>query len=244
MKRIAPAAAILAALPLTAQAQEWDYRATFYAWTPGLDTTIGTPRGDLDASLSISDVLNDLDAAFMGAFEARNGPWLLMGDLIYSDMTSSERAPFGVLFSEGKVETTLTAFTGYLGYRVWESEQGSFDFAGGFRSFWLDTTTTLKAGALPTFSVGNDTDWVDPVLAARAIVKINDNWYATALADGGGYFDGSSSTWQFFASVGYQFNPTWSMQFGYLYMNIEKEQGQGDLSMSMSGPLIGLSASF
>lgn len=244
MRRIGWVGALVVALPLAAGAEEWDFRASVYGWTPGLDTTVGTPQGDLDASLSISDVLNDLDAAFMGTFEAQYGRWGLIGDLMYSDLTSSKGTPFGTLYSKGKVETALTTFTGYLAYRVWESDQGIFDFAGGFRAFWLDTTTTLVGGTQPTFSIGSENDWVDPVIAARARVNINDKWFATALADAGGYFDGSSSTWQVFASVGYQFNPTWSMQLGYRYMNIEKEQGQGDLSMAMSGPLIGVSASF
>jgi hypothetical protein len=34
------------------------------------------------------------------------------------------------------------------------------------------------------------------------------------------------------------------MQVGYRYMNIQKEQDLGDLSLAMSGPLIGVSASF
>ena len=244
MRRIVSASTLLLVMPLAAEAQDWDFRASLYAWTPGLDTTIGTPAGELDASLSISDVLNDLDAAFMGTFEAQHGRWGLIGDLIYSDLTSSKGTPFGALYSKGKVETQLTAFTGYLAYRVWESDEGVFDFGAGFRSIWLDTTTTLEAGRLPTYSASADDSWTDPVLAARARVNIDEHWFATALADGGGYWDGSSSTWQVFASIGYQFNPTWSMQVGYRYMNIEKEQSRGDLSMAMSGPLIGVSASF
>ena len=244
MRRIVSASALLLMLPPAAEAQEWDFRASLYAWTPGLDTTIGTPAGDLDASLSISDVLEDLKGAFMGTFEAQYGRWGLIGDLLYSDLTSTKGTPFGTLYSKGKVDTSLTTFSGYLAYRVWESDQGTFDFAAGFRSIWLDTTTTLEAGLLPTYSASADDSWIDPVLAARARINIDEHWFATAFADGGGYWDGSSSTWQIFGSVGYQFNPTWSMQVGYRYMNIQKEQDLGDLSLAMSGPLIGVSASF
>ncbi|MCA8879514.1 MAG: outer membrane beta-barrel protein [Rhodobacteraceae bacterium] len=244
MKSSVAALAALALCPAAAQAQDWQFQASLYGWFPALDITLDTPRGQVDASYSIQDVLDNLSGALMGTFEARTGRWGFFGDLFYSDLSPTEKTPFGQVFSEAKVETKLTMFSGYAAYRVWDTPQGTFDFAGGFRAFWLNTDTTLRSDVVPDQHFSSDNSWVDPIVAARAMVNINDQWFVTALADGGGYFDGSSSTWQIYGAVGYRFNPTWSMQFGYRYMNIEKELGGNDTSLALSGPLIGVSARF
>jgi hypothetical protein len=47
-----------------------------------------------------------------------------------------------------------------------------------------------------------------------------------------------------FASVGYRFNPRWSTQVGWRYMEIQKDIGDLDTTLDLSGPLIGVSARF
>jgi hypothetical protein len=47
-----------------------------------------------------------------------------------------------------------------------------------------------------------------------------------------------------FASVGYRFNPRWSTQVGWRYMDIQKDIGGLDTTLDLSGPLIGVSARF
>jgi hypothetical protein len=47
------------------------------------------------------------------------------------------------------VTTTLTAFSGYAAYRVYDTPQVAIDVAGGFRWFDLDLDTSLKGGPLP-----------------------------------------------------------------------------------------------
>ena len=60
------AALAVIASPCTAYAGEWKYAATIYLFTPETTTAIG----GVETTLSFSDALDNLDFAFMGAFEA------------------------------------------------------------------------------------------------------------------------------------------------------------------------------
>ena len=53
-----------------------------------------------------------------------------------------------------------------------------------------------------------------------------------------------TSTWQAFGSVGYRFNERWSTQVGWRYMDVQKDVGDLDMSLGLSGPLIGVTARF
>ena len=244
MKTTFAALAVLLAGPAAAQSSEWTFAGSLYGWLPGMDVSVDTPQGTVDSSLSGSDALSDLDMAFMGTFEAQRGKWSFIGDLLYTDLSSSQDTPFGLAFSSAEVKTKMAAFSGYAAYRVFQSPQVALDLAGGFRWFGLDIDTSLKAGQLPEESSSQSADWVDPLIAARVIVPFNDKWFGTAFADAGGFLNNSSSTWQAFASVGYKFNERWSTQLGYRYMAIEKEINGQNTTVDLYGPLIGVTARF
>jgi hypothetical protein len=242
MKKLLASLLVIAASP--AAAQDWTFQASLYGWIPGMSTSVDTSLGTVEADKSGSDALQDLDAAFMGTLEARNGRWGLIGDLIYANLSASEDTPFGSLYSDADVDVSLTAFSGYAAYRVHETPRLAFDIAGGFRAFAVNVDTTLNsAGVARDRDFDADESWAVPLVAARVIVPFDDRWFATAFADVGG-LSGDNTTWQAFASVGYRFDPRWSMQFGYRYMSVAKEIGGRDVDIDLSGPLIGVSAHF
>lgn len=245
-KRIATVLLVALSCPVAALAQEtgWTYKASLYGWFSGLDTEIGTPRGTVDASLSFSDVLEDLDMAFMGAFEARNGRWSLIGDYVYTAMTAKEDTPFGTAFSEAKVETRMSVFSGYAMYRTFETPEAAVDLGAGLRWIHLETDTTLEPGDLPKQSFDYSDDWADPLIAGRVIVPFSQKWYGMALADVGGYVTQDSSSWQVLGVIGYDFTPRWSAQLGYRYMQINNEIDGEDVSLDLSGPVLGVSVRF
>jgi hypothetical protein len=63
------------------------------------------------------------------------------------------------------------------------------------------------------------------------------------MADYGG-FGGSDSSWQAFASLGYQIDDRWSVQGGWRYLSLETEIEGRDVEMDLSGPLLGLTVRF
>jgi hypothetical protein len=238
------AVALMIAGPAAAQETGWTFQGSLYGWLPGLSTTIGTPFGDYDVESNGSDVLSNLDMTFMGTLEARTGKWGFIGDLLYVDLSDETDSPFGRRFESSTLETTTTAFSGYAVYRTYESDKAILDAGVGFRAFDVGLDLDLQsADSRPDYSASESATWAVPLVAARVILPLNESWFATAFADGG-MTSSDTSTWQVFASVGYRFNPRWSTQVGWRYMDIQKDIGDLDTSLDLSGPLIGVSARF
>ena len=239
------AAALIATLPTVGHSERWEKGVTLYGWLPGMDGSIGTAYGDYNFSPSgsASSLIDDLDMVFMGTFEAGKGRWRFIKDILYVDLSDKKATPFGVLFSDGKVDLAMWAVSGYLSYQVYESSTFSFDVAGGARYFDIDMTTTLNAGTLPTESVSRDDSWIDPVVALRGEWKFSDKWSATAFADIGGYV-GESETWQVLGTVNYNFNEKWIGRFGYRHMDVSQTIDGVDVDIGLSGPVFGLAYRF
>lgn len=229
-----------------AQGMPWSYNAVLYGWVPAMDASVDTRFGEVESSGSGSDALSALDMAFMGTFEARRGKWGLIGDLIYADLSNSEATPRGVLFEDAEIGVKTTALSGYATYRVYETEAVAFDIGGGVRAFDLSVDTALNAASdrVQDRGVSQTASWADPLLAARVIAPFGEKWFATAFADAGGFITESSSTWQVLGTVGYRFDERWAAQFGYRYMNLEKEIDGRDVEVDLYGPLVGVSFRF
>lgn len=245
MRKTTAACALVALLagPAAAQDSDWEFGATIYGWVPSLGASVDTAFGTIESDASGNSVLSNLDMAFMGVFEARNGPWSVIGDLLYSDLSASQPTPFGGLFSEAVVETKIAAFSGYLTYRVYETSGVTIDVGGGFRAFGVDLGVTLNPGILAGQSSTSSDSWVNPLLAGRIIVPFNDKWFGTAFVDFGGT-GSDDKTWQALASVGYKFDDRWSMQLGYRQMDLTHDLGGNPATISMSGPIIGATFKF
>ena len=235
------AAALLAPLAASAQS-DWRYRATVYGWTAGLDLAAGTSRGTVEGDLSIGDLLENLNFAFMATAEARYGPWGIIGDFVYADIELDNAVPPNSGgYTGAVVDSDLTVGSIYGTYRVHETSQLSVDLGVGLRWMDVSVSTTLTPG--PVNAVNAD-DWTDVVAAIRLRSDFNDRWYGVAFADVGGGLDGDSSSWQVMAAVGYKFSPMWSAELGYRYLSISNTINGNDLDLDMSGPLIGVTARF
>ncbi|NDR57932.1 hypothetical protein [Aliiruegeria sabulilitoris] len=138
----------------------------------------------------------------------------------------------------------MTAFSGYVAYRVYDGPDLTFDIAGGFRAFGMDIDTKLDGNLRPSEHASQSASWVDPLIAARLTVPFGGNWFATATADVGGFITQASSTWQAIGLVGYRFNAAWSAEFGYRYMNVQKEISGNEVQLGLGGPVIGATYRF
>ena len=77
---------IILGLPLTAKSAEdnaWDYSASVYLWGAGIQ---GSLANGAEVDASFGDILEELEFAIMGTYEARKGKWSVIGDVIYLDL--------------------------------------------------------------------------------------------------------------------------------------------------------------
>ena len=226
----------------TAQDASWSYNASIYGWLAGMDTAIETDAGSVGTETSFSDILSNLDMVFMGAIEARRDRLGFIADLLYLDLSSEKETPLP-LFGKASVGVSATIFSGYALYRVTTDQAAAFDIGAGFRSFDMDVDLALRPGLAPGLSQSVGGSWVDPVLAARVTVPVNDAWALTGFADWGGS-GGGEDTWQIFGSAKYEINEKWSTQIGYRHMEVSKELDGRDVDLEISGPVVAVGFRF
>jgi len=63
-----------------ATSDDWQFNAGLYLWGAGLN---GETSAGSDFDISFGDLINNLNMAFMGNFEARKSKWSLAADVIY-----------------------------------------------------------------------------------------------------------------------------------------------------------------
>ncbi len=225
----------------------WQYTATAYGWFPGVSTTVETPVGDIEAEVDFDEILETLDIAFLGAFEARKGRVSLIGDLQFFDVSAEAGTPTGALFSEAEVDSQMLLFSTYALYALVDNEDTRFEIGGGLRYTDATVETLLRGQTVtPDVSFELDGGWADALIAARLNQRFNEKWYGVAYADVGGFGIGDSAdlTWQASAGLGYRFNEKWSTVGGYRHLTIEREFDRADVEADISGPFLGVQVKF
>lgn len=227
-----------------AEGSNWTYDLSFNLWLNDTTLNADTPFGEVSGTLSFSDALKSLDFAFMGTAEARNGPWGIIGDVLYYKLTGSGDTPDAVLFSGASMESKITVATGYLAYRVHEDATTALDLGVGLRAFSSSIDTTLQGPPAQNQTFSRSDEWIDPIVAARLRVAFNEKWFGTMMLDFGGNGGGYNQTWQVLATAGYRINDNWMLQGGYRYLEASQETGNGRTSMAFSGPILGVTYHF
>jgi hypothetical protein len=239
-----------AALPVhaaeTPTDNDWHFGASLYFWGAGIggETTNG---GDID--IGFNDILENLDMTYMGTFEARQGKWLLMTDVIYMDVSAGNhgdiKTPLGDIAKSSSIEQANWIITPVVGYNLIDDSKWSLDVVGGARYLSMDVTVKLKAtGPLNTtrkYETSDSGDVLDAIVGVRGRVNLAQNWYLPYYADIGG--GDSDWTRQIFAGVGYQFNQL-SVNAGYRYLEWSFKDSDVLDNQNISGPLIGMRYQF
>ncbi|MEL6808881.1 MAG: porin family protein [Pseudomonadota bacterium] len=236
------AAMMTVAIPVAAQDSSWDTSFTFYLWAAETDTEITTASGVIESTLPFSDALENLDFAFMGALETGTGPWRLIGDFAYTDLSFSSPTPEPD-FGGAEADIKLQVLNVYGLYNVRSAGGWAVDVGGGARWFETDTTLTLLPGTSPGQSARFNDNWIDPVIAARFTYDISDRWTAVGFLDYGG-FRSDSESWQALISARYAVNDQWSVVAAYRYLDIKHGPSDDAFKFSQSGPLFGVRYDF
>lgn len=239
MKSIVTPLAVAASLSIGGQvhAQEWNYTASVYLFMAETDTGVGGQS----ATLSFSDALDNLDAAFMGAFEANNGQWGFLVDYMLTDIGFDNSTP-GPVFGDLEVSVKTQILTGYVTYRLYDTGSVKTDLVAGARWYDTDTTLRLTAGTAPGQRRNTSDNWTDPVIGARTLFEINDKWSGGAMFDYGGVND--RETWQVLLTANYAINDNWVASVGYRHIDVSDDEDGRDYTFEQSGPVIGVRYQF
>jgi len=229
----------------------WRFELSPYLWGTRLQGKVRPVAGapTFDASLSLRDVLNDLDAALFLSGTARRDRFVLLADFIGASLseksTISGVLPVPVSIS-GKV--SLAALTLVGGYSVLEQPGLSMDLGVGARAMRVTSSVDAAAVIAPFYTVGasaSQTDsWVDPIVAAAIRGDIAPNWTLAGYGDIGGFGVGSRLTWQLVGTLHYRLSDHFSVSAGYRYMAVDYRSKGTLLDLDMSGPLVGATVHF
>ena len=223
-----------------AQEEEWEYTIAPYLFALNIEGETATLPGADPAELEVDfdELLEDLDGALMGQFEARKGKFAIVSDIFFSRISSEGETP-GALFGENSYEQDLFYLNLSASYRVLEGNKGNLDLMAGVRYSHLDNTLELDAGLAPAQKLEDKEDWFDPFFTVKGNLLLADKLYLISWA---GFAVGGDSdeTIDLFAGLGYNFSETMSFVTGYRHMSIDYEKDGYLWDVEMTGMLFGL----
>ena len=248
-------------LPMASQAQsvdDWQWRATVYAWFPSVSGQSRFPAGTGGSSVDINSdvVLDSLKFAFMGTLEAQKGRYGLWTDVIYLDLEGDKSGtreasitrlaiPVGAdLNANLQIKGWLWTIAGT--YSVVQTPEHSMDVLLGARLLDVESRLnwqfTGNVGALPIAATGAssiDQSLWDGIIGIKGRLSFGDDrkWFVPYYFDIG--TGESDLTWQALVGVGYQFS--WgAVTAAYRYLDYEFKTGKPMEDLNFSGPAIGL----
>ena len=260
IKTSAIALAAAALLPTTATAQSsdaWQFDAAIYLYVPsvGQKTQFGQSGSGSEVSFNPNNILESLNAAFMGSFEARRGVWGVYTDFVYVDFSNSRSGsrdltiggqplPVG---ASANLDFGLTGVAWTLAgtYRVIPDRVAPLDVLAGTRLLDIKQTfswqTSGNIGNIPGPGQSGqreakDTNW-DAIVGVKGRVALGEarKWYVPYYADIG--TGNSQFTWQAWAGIGYAFS--WGEIVGaYRHLDYNMKSGQAIHRLTFDGPAV------
>jgi hypothetical protein len=252
----------------------WTFRFVPYGWLMALDGTQTVRGRSVNVDASFADIVEKSDTlvALMGDFEARNGPFALLGNVVWTkigtdggDLRSRALAPgvTGTLGASLDLDIEMTIAEVGAAYEVYRSGPLAFDVLGGAR-YWhqeadlsLAVAAAVQVGDLEVvgaraFARSGSVNWLDPVIGARIRYTVALGHELLLRGDIGGFGVGSDFTWQAIGAYGFEFGTyqgiTFSGVIGYRALSVDYVQGEGrqryEFDMLVHGPVLGISARF
>jgi opacity protein-like surface antigen len=206
--------------------------------------------------MSPKDVIQKLDFALMGMFEARNGRWGLLADAFYAKLSDGADNTFSLRGRSGfDVNVDLNM------------KQHIYALAGEYRVLQGTTPVDLMLGAryndiqmhpkvdvqglgplglsrTRTFSY--DKNWVDPYVGLRFVHRLADKWSLLGYGDVGGAGIGAASkfTYQLMGGLIYDYSRTVSFKAGYRQYHINYDHGGFAYDVNQRGFIAALGVKF
>ena len=237
----------------------WEFSLTPYLWLPRVDASMRyeTP-GSGGSNVSLTNLLQHLNAALFLSGEARKDGWGVAADLVFCNFRREGSNVSTVQGPAGEVEApvnsgTTTSLTGYMvsvtgNYSLMRWPDMRLDLLGGLRYTHIGTTldwyfaTTVDSLPGRSGSAGQGVDLWDGIVGFRGSAGFaGGKWFVPYYLDAG---TGSSRfTWQALLGIGYSFG--WGdLLVVYRYLSFEQGDEQPVQRLYFSGPAIGARFNF
>lgn len=240
--RTAVTVCALALVSTPAAAAEWKHEFAPYLWGSSMDGTVGIGDVTAETNLSFSDILDNLEFGFMGAYRASRDRYSIMVDAIYMGLGATEKGPGRVLKAD--IDLDQIGLEADFGYAVGDR----ITLLGGMRYVSLDSDLRVTGPLGNELSASEKQDWVDPVVGAIYTWPIAEDWTLSLRGDIGGFGVGSDFAWQGMATLRWQFSPRAGLGLAYRHLDIDYEDGKGDdyfkYDVATSGPAMGVVFTF
>ncbi|MFT5141068.1 MAG: hypothetical protein ACI9CB_002739 [Rhodothermales bacterium] len=232
-------------VPTGAQADNWSYEFEPYLLMSSIegDSGIGRVNG-APVDVNFDQILEVLDAGFMGHFEAQNtNGWGIALDYGFMDLRQDTVDPRGGVqnarLRQGVLEALLT--------KRHEKGDGHVDYFAGFRWWDNDIFLSVNPAVLPgDLRVDINEDWIDLVFGARMMRPISEKWQFNLRGDIGGFGMQADFTAVVALAFRYEISDLMDLDLQYRAMWVDYENGTAGQAGAYSydtvthGPILGL----
>ena len=213
-----------------------EHRITLYFLGAGLTGEVGMAGWSTDIDLSLSEILENLDFGFMGAYRYHQNRWSVGTDVIYLGLGVTNERP-GTETTKLDIDQWMIELSG--GYAI----RPFLTLLAGGRYNSLSNRLISRSS---TREIHVTEDWVDPFLGGRLTLTPAPKWALHLRADVGGFGVGSDVAWQVMPAVEWIGSERLSALLAYRVIGIdyENEDNEFKYDVVISGPVLGLTGRF
>jgi hypothetical protein len=217
------------------------WAVTAYLWAPNTTMDLGLGNTNIGGEVSFSDILDTIDAGFMGHLEGGKGNWSAFADLTYVDASDTTERTL-IRIASQNTQTFLDVALAWHPGGIHES----FSVFGGLR--YTGTETRFDFVAVPNdASLGSrrsDSDFYDALLGLRYRFDLSDRWSLQTHGDVS--FGDTEGTLLARASFAYIVGKRRENRilFGYQYKQLEFKDSSVTTKIRLQGPTAGFSFRF
>ena len=244
--------AIFTVKPVLAQGEssapqdEWQFSAAIYLW--GADIS-GKTIGGSEVEVRFSDLVDNLEMAFMGAFAARKNNWSFLTDVIYLDLGVNSTADLSIPIGPNPVPVTTTTnldLQGWIlqfagGYNLYSEGKSKLDLVGGVRFLDLSMDLFLELQSLgpgQSRTISESLTAWDGIVGLKGQASLGERWYLPYYVDVGA--GDSKLTWQATAGIGYRAGRVWNLALVYRHLEWDHDSTLVIDEINFSGPTLGV----
>jgi hypothetical protein len=224
-----------AAAEETANSGEWEKYFEVYALLPNIYITSASGT---HTTLTISDILRNLDMFAFVDLGAKKDKWSFGADNIYMNLGKKITREGAVLPGElAKLDMRAFVNTTNVGYQIGGDHSNPFKLIGGVRYLYIRTSAEFDPENIGDKEILKSGHNWSGIVGFEGRKNLNEKWYLDYYADIG-WGGKTDLTWQAMLGGGYQFNK-WTATFAFRYLRWNFD-GSGSLeNLRVIGPQVG-----